>query len=167
MSAPDAPRDPVPGPAHDPAHDPVHDGGAAGRTASGPGRALVAVYGVLAVAATARSLVQVLRDLDAAPLAYSLSAFAAVVYVVATVALARPGPRARRVAWVAVSIEAVGVLAVGTLSLVRPELFPDATVWSGFGVGYAFVPLVLPALGLWWLSRGPATQAAPVGPADR
>jgi hypothetical protein len=137
------------------------------RTASGPGRALVAVYGVLAIAATARSAVQVLRDLEAAPLAYTLSAFAAAVYVVATVALARPGPRARRVAWVAVSIEAVGVLSVGTLSLVRPELFPDATVWSGFGIGYAFVPLVLPALGLWWLSRGRTGRPAPDGAPDR
>jgi hypothetical protein len=132
------------------------------RTASGPGRALVAVYGVLAVAATARSLVQVLRDLEAAPLAYSLSALAAGVYVVATVALARSGPGARRVAWVAVSIEAVGVLAVGTLSLVRPDLFPDATVWSGFGVGYGFVPLVLPALGLWWLAGGRTGSPADV-----
>nr|WP_297422177.1 hypothetical protein [uncultured Actinotalea sp.] len=140
---------------------------AAPGTASGPGRALVAVYGVLAVAATARSAVQVLRDLEAAPLAYSLSAFAAAVYVVATVALARPGPRARRVAWVAVSVEAVGVLSVGTLSLVRPELFPDATVWSGFGIGYALVPLVLPALGLWWLSRARTGPPAPDGAPDR
>lgn len=132
------------------------------RTVSGPGRALVAVYGVLAVAATARSLVQILRDLEAAPLAYSLSAFAAGVYVVATVALARSGPVARRVAWLAVSIEAAGVLAVGTLSLVRPDLFPDATVWSGFGVGYGFVPLVLPALGLWWLAGGRTGRPADV-----
>lgn len=153
-----------------PAGDAPHVQGAAPvtpRAASGPGRALVAVYGVLAIAATARSTVQVLRDLEVAPLAYSLSAFAAVVYVVATIALARPGPRARRVAWVAVSIEALGVLGVGTLSLVRPDLFPDATVWSGFGVGYAFVPLVLPALGLWWLRQGSAGHPASEGAADR
>lgn len=137
------------------------------RTTSGPGRALVAVYGVLAIAATARSTVQVLRDLDAAPLAYSLSAFAAVVYVVATVALARQGSGARRVAWVAVTIEAVGVLVVGTLSLARPELFPDATVWSGFGIGYGFVPLVLPGLGLWWLSRTQDGRPARAAVADR
>lgn len=143
------------------------DGRAVARTTSGPGRALVAVYGVLAIAATARSTVQVLRDLDAAPLAYSLSAFAAVVYVVATVALARSGSGARRVAWVAVTIEAVGVLVVGTLSLARPELFPDATVWSGFGIGYGFVPLVLPGLGLWWLSRTGDRRPARGPAADR
>ncbi|EYR64725.1 membrane protein [Actinotalea ferrariae CF5-4] len=138
-----------------------------GRTASGPGRALVAVYGVLAVAATFRSGVQVLRDFGAAPVAYSLSAFAAVVYVVATLALARAGGRARRVAWVAVGIEAVGVLVVGTLSVVRPDLFPDATVWSAFGAGYGFVPLVLPALGLWWLARGRGGRPAPAERPDR
>ncbi|MBO1750611.1 hypothetical protein J4G33_02205 [Actinotalea sp. BY-33] len=131
------------------------------RVTSGAGRALVAVYGLLAVAATARSLVQVLRDLDRAPVAYLLSAFAALVYVVATLALARTGPRARRVAWVAVTIEMVGVVVVGTLSLLVPSLFPEPTVWSTFGAGYGFVPLVLPGLGLLWLRRTSSVPAEP------
>lgn len=122
-------------------------------TGAGPGRLIVAVYAVLALAATARSAVQIARDLDAAPLAYLLSAAAGVVYLVATVALARGGPRWRPVAWVAVGTEAAGVLAVGALSLAAPDLFPDATVWSGFGQGYGYVPLVLPWVGLWWLAR--------------
>ena len=46
------------------------------------------------------------------------------------------------------------MLAVGTLSFVRPELFPDKTVWSHYGSGYGYLPLVLPVLGLWWLLRG-------------
>ena len=115
-------------------------------TSSGAGRALVAVYGVLAIAASARSAVQVLRDLDDAPLAYLLSAFAAAVYVVATVALAKGRGTWRAVAWVAVTVEMLGVLGVGALSLARPDLFPEATVWSVFGQGYGFVPLVLPAV---------------------
>lgn len=119
-------------------------------TARGPGRALVAVYGVLALAATARSAVQISRDLEDAPVAYLLSALAAVVYVAATLALARGW---RTVAWVTVGFEAVGVVVVGVLSLTAPELFPDDTVWSGFGAGYGFVPLVLPVLGLVWLAR--------------
>lgn len=121
-------------------------------TGRGPGRLIVAVYGVLAIAATARSAVQILRDLDDAPLAYLLSGVAAVVYVVATVALARGG-RWRPAAWAAVGTEMAGVLAVGALSLARPDLFADATVWSGFGQGYGYVPLVLPVVGLWWLAR--------------
>jgi cytochrome bd-type quinol oxidase subunit 2 len=117
---------------------------------------LVACYAVFAVAAGARSLVQITTRFDEAPLAYSLSFVAAVIYLVATLALRRTSERARRVALVAVSVEAVGVLVVGTLSLVRPELFPDQTVWSEYGIGYLFVPLVLPFVGLWWLLRHPA-----------
>jgi cytochrome bd-type quinol oxidase subunit 2 len=122
-------------------------------TYTGPGRILVAVYGVFALAATARAGVQIATKFDEAPLAYLLSAVAAVIYIVATVALARSGPVARRIAFVACSVELVGVLVVGTISLVLPHAFPDETVWSGFGRGYGFVPLVLPVLGLLWLRR--------------
>lgn len=123
------------------------------RRAYGLGRVLILVYGVFALAASARSAVQLIRDADAAPLAYGLSAFAAVVYIVATVALAHNGRRMRRVAWGAVVVELTGVLVVGALSLGRPDLFPDETVWSQFGSGYFFVPLVLPVLGITWLWR--------------
>lgn len=119
----------------------------------GPGRVLIAVYGVFALAATARATVQLIRDANEAPLAYWLSALAAVVYIVATLALAHNGPRARVVAWVTCSVELAGVLAIGAASLVFPDAFPRATVWSGFGMGYGFVPLVLPVLGLIYLSR--------------
>jgi len=121
------------------------------RTRSGPGRLLIAVYAVFALAATARSAVQLGTRFTEAPLAYLLSAFAAVVYVVATVCLARGNRTSRRVATVSIVVELVGVLAVGTLSLVDPQAFPDATVWSDYGQGYGYVPAVLPLLGLWWL----------------
>ncbi|MGH3345773.1 MAG: hypothetical protein ACRDO4_02215 [Nocardioides sp.] len=117
---------------------------------------LVACYAVFAVAAGARSLVQITTRYDEAPLAYTLSLVAAVVYLVATLALRRTSERARRVAISAVGIEAVGVVVVGTLSLVREDWFPDQTVWSEFGIGYLFIPLVLPFVGLWWLLRHPA-----------
>jgi cytochrome bd-type quinol oxidase subunit 2 len=125
-------------------------------TYSGPGRVLVAVYAVFALAATARAGVQIATKFDQAPLAYLLSAVAAIIYIVATVALARSGPVARRVAFVACSVELIGVLVIGTLSLARPDAFPDETVWSGYGRGYGFVPLVLPVLGLLWLRRSAA-----------
>jgi hypothetical protein len=119
---------------------------------------LVACYAVFAVAAGARSLVQITTRFDEAPLAYSLSLVAAVIYLVATLAFRRTSEGAHRVALVALGIEAVGVLAVGTLSLVRPAWFPDQTVWSDYGIGYLFIPLVLPFVGLWWLRRHAAVR---------
>ena len=124
---------------------------ARGARSRGLGRVLIVVYGLLALAATGRSVYQVLEDFDKAPLAYSLSAIAAVIYILATVALVAPGHAWYRVAVITISFELVGVLVVGTLSLIDPVLFPAKTVWSVFGRGYAFVPLVLPVLGLLWL----------------
>ena len=126
---------------------------AAASTSSGLGRALVAVYGVFALAATARSLVQLLTRADEAPLAYGLSALAGVVYIAATLGLAEVGTQPRRLAWAAVGFELVGVLTIGTLTVLDPELFPDQTVWSSYGAGYGWLPLVLPFVGLAWLWR--------------
>lgn len=118
---------------------------------SGPGRVLVFVYGVFAVAATGRSLVQLGSHADRAPLAYTLSLVAAVIYLIATTCLLLGGRRAWAVAVAACAVELVGVMSIGTLSYVDTDLFPDKTVWSHFGQGYGFLPLVLPFLGLWWL----------------
>jgi cytochrome bd-type quinol oxidase subunit 2 len=123
------------------------------KTNSGPGRVLVAVYGIFALAATARAGVQLLTKFEQAPLAYLLSALAGVIYIVATITLARGTRASRRLALIAIIIELVGVVSVGTLSVLNPEAFPRATVWSSYGIGYGFVPLVLPILGLAWLWR--------------
>ena len=124
-----------------------------GSTRSGPGVVLVSLYGLLALAATGRSVLQISEYFARAPLAYLLSALAAAIYLVATVALARAGRTSRRVALVAISVELAGVLTVGLASYLDPSAFPDKTVWSHFGSGYGFVPLVLPILGLLWLRR--------------
>lgn len=126
---------------------------------TGIGRVLIAVYGLLALAATGRSFVQIVSKFSEAPLSYSLSALAAVVYIVATVALIKSGGRWRRVAWITIGFELAGVLVVGTLSLVDPALFPHDSVWSLYGRGYLFIPLVLPVLGMWWLSRSGKARA--------
>lgn len=128
------------------------DAPADGGINTGLGRTLIAIYAVFAIAATGRSLVQLLSDASRAPLAYGLSAAAAVIYIVATVCLAL-GDRARRVAIAACSIELAGVLVVGAASYAAPDLFPDKTVWSHFGQGYGYLPLLLPIVGLWWLLR--------------
>ena len=119
----------------------------------GVGRVLIAVYAILALAATARSVFQIATKFDAAPVAYLLSALAGVVYVLATVALLGRGPTWYRVAWITIGFELLGVLVVGVLSVVDPVLFPADTVWSFFGRGYLFIPLVLPILGMLWLRR--------------
>jgi hypothetical protein len=114
---------------------------------------LIAIYALFALSASARAAVQIATKFSNAPVAYLLSAFAAVVYVLATVTFAVGSPTARRIAVLSCSVELVGVLAVGTWSLADPATFPDATVWSGYGSGYGFVPLVLPVFGLLWLRR--------------
>lgn len=116
----------------------------------GAGRVLVAAYAILALAALGRSTVQILGSFATAPLAYTLSAVSAVIYLVATIALAQ-GERARTLAWGAVVIEFVGVVTVGLISSLAPELFPKDTVWSHFGQGYGYVPAILPVLGMAWL----------------
>jgi cytochrome bd-type quinol oxidase subunit 2 len=122
-------------------------------TKHGPGRILIAVYGVFALAATARAGVQIATKFSDAPIAYLLSAVAAVIYCAATFALAKATKVSRKVATTAIVIELIGVIAIGAFSYAVPDDFPDATVWSHFGQGYGFVPVVLPVLGLLWLRR--------------
>jgi hypothetical protein len=141
-------------------------------TRTGPGRLLVAIYGLFALSASARAAVQIATKFHHAPVAYVLSAFAGAVYILATVTLTVGSPLARRIAVASCSIELAGVLAVGSWSLADPASFPDATVWSGYGSGYGFVPLVLPVFGLLWLrywarrSRTPRPAATPAEDAD-
>jgi hypothetical protein len=122
-------------------------------TKNGPGRLLVAIYGLFALSATARAVTQIATEFHRAPVAYVLSALAGVVYIVATVTLVNGSPTARRIAVVSCSVELIGVVVVGTWSVLDKASFPDATVWSTYGIGYGFVPLVLPVLGLLWLRR--------------
>lgn len=129
------------------------------------GRVLVAVYAVLAIAATGRSVFQIVDRFDEAPIAFTLSAVAGVVYIVATLALALGW---NRVALVTICFELAGVLLIGTISVLAPGVLGldgvdpfgrEATVWSAYGAGYLLVPLVLPVLGLLWLRR----RTAPAG----
>jgi len=144
---------------HEGASDAALEASPASR-ATGPGRLLIAVYGVFALAATARAVFQIATKFEEAPLAYLLSAVAAMVYILATVSLARRGARAFRVSVIAVTIELVGVITVGMLSIFDARAFPSETVWSAFGRGYGFVPLILPILGLMWLRRNRPGRAA-------
>ena len=123
-----------------------------GRT-TGVGRILVMVYAILALAASWRSGFQLLSKFDEAPVAFMLSGLSGLVYIIATFALATPGRRAWQIAHLAVWFELLGVIIVGAWSLLAPEMFPEPTVWSTFGVGYGFIPLILPIIGLYWLYK--------------
>lgn len=122
---------------------------------------ILALYLVFVIGTVSRSATQIATRFDRAPLAYSLSAVAAAVYVVVLVSLSLRGRRAWWVSVVALSVELVGVLVVGAWSSLAPHMFPDATVWSSFGRGYLFLPLVLPVVGLWWLLSDRGARAAP------
>jgi hypothetical protein len=127
------------------------DGGDDDRNPSGPRRVLIALYAIFALAATARAVVQLTTQYSAAPLAYLLSLFSGVVYIAATVGLVTNRSWSRPLAWAACGTELVGVMVIGIASIVDSAAFPHDTVWSRFGSGYGFIPLVLPLLGLSWL----------------
>jgi hypothetical protein len=116
----------------------------------GVGTLVIAIYGVFALSASVRASYQLLRKYEEAPLAYWLSLLAAVVYIVATFALAK---RKYDLANKTLMFELAGVLIIGTLSLVTPYLFAHPSVWSLYGMGYGFIPLLLPIFGLWWVRR--------------
>lgn len=120
---------------------------------TGPGRLLVTLYGIFTVGAASRAAVQLSTRFHVAPLAYLLSAVAAVVYAFITFSLVRGGERARRAALACCCVELAGVLTVGTWTLADPAAFADATVWSDYGMGYLFIPVVLPLTGMNWLRR--------------
>jgi hypothetical protein len=140
----------------------------------GVGGLLIFVYAVLAIGATSRAVFQIITEYSAAPVPITLSAVSGVIYVIATLALILPGRAWYRIAWVTISFELLGVLTIGTLSVLLPSVFAgdqdisSGTVWSYYGFGYVFIPVVLPVLGLLWLrSRraAVAVEATAVGPA--
>ena len=118
---------------------------------TGPRRVLIALYAIFALAATARGIVQIATKFDEAQLAYSLSLFSGIVYIAATVGLVTNRAWSRPLAWAAVGTEMVGVVTIGLASIIDSTAFPHDTVWSRFGAGYGYVPVILPVLGLMWL----------------
>jgi integral membrane protein len=130
---------------------------------SGGHQVLLALYALFAVAAGARSAVQLATRADEAPLAYSLSLAAAATYALGWLAIRRAADGRLALASVLLWVELGGVVTVGTLSLVEEDWFPDATVWSGYGIGYGFVPALLPVAGLLWLrAQDPARSGGAV-----
>ena len=105
---------------------------------------------MFALAAGSRAAVQIATRFREAPLAYSLSAFAAAVYIVLTVALVRGN---RTLALAACGVELAGVLIIGTLSMVGPRGLPARHGLVRLRQRISCSSLVLPILGLYWLLR--------------
>ena len=119
------------------------------RTNSGAGRALVAVYGVFALAATARAGVQLATRYSEAPLAYLLSAMAGVIYILATITLAT------QEGWLGTWIgSTVGMVAADALAIVVGAVLgkhlPERSIKYGAATLFAIFGLVLIAEGLGW-----------------
>ena len=120
---------------------------------TGSHRVLLAVYALFTLAAGARSAVQLIDQADEAPVAYTFSALAACTYAAGWFAIRQAARGKTAFASVMLWVELAGVLVVGTLSLTVSDWFPDASVWSDYGIGYGFVPAILPVVGLIWLRR--------------
>ena len=131
---------------------------------TGPRRILIALYAIFALAATARAIVQISTTFDQAPLAYLLSLLSGVVYIGATTGLLTEKRWSRPLAWASCGTEMVGVLVIGAISIFDKAAFPADTVWSRFGSGYGYFPILLPVLGLLWLRY--SSQAARSDPDD-
>lgn len=119
----------------------------------GPHLVLMACYALFILASGSRAIVQIATQFHVAPFAYVLSAVAGVTYVVGWFAIRRAARGRPRLAEVMLWVELAGVVVVGTLSLVKKDWFPDASVWSDYGGGYGWVPAVLPIAALFWLHR--------------
>lgn len=127
------------------------------------GRVLAISYPVLALSTGVRAIFQLFfKEGVVDRLPPTLSAVAALSYLLATVGFVYR----RRWAWqMSVGVllfETLMTLAVGTLSLLYPELI-GRTVWRQFGADYAFFPLFQPLLGLAWLFRAETRAAYGVG----
>lgn len=119
-------------------------------------------YPLLALSTGVRGAYQLLFRDDLPWLAPALTTFSALLYLVAAVGFFKRTRRAWRVSVTALSIEAIGVLTVGTLSIVLPDLIGH-TAWSYFGRDYGFFPLIQPLLGLAWLLYRPTRVAYGIG----
>lgn len=120
-------------------------------------------YPVLAISTGARALYQLLlKEGVTNYLGPSLTALAALLYIVAAIGFARRQAWAWKLSVGALGIETLFTFVVGALSLIIPDVIGD-TAWRHFGADYAFFPLVQPILGLVWLLHPETRRAYGIG----
>jgi uncharacterized membrane protein YfcA len=117
------------------------------------GKLLGFSYPLLGLSTGVRSLYQLFFKPESTHLvAASLSLLAAICYIIASVAFFKRTRWAWRLGVGMLSFELLGVLIVGTLSLIYPSVI-GRTAWGQFGRDYGFFPLIQPILGLLWLFK--------------
>jgi hypothetical protein len=108
-------------------------------------------YPVLAISTGFRALYQLFfKEGVTNYLAPALTAVAALLYLIATIGFAVHEKWAWRISVIALSLEMLLVLVVGTLSIIYSDVI-GRTVWRYYGIDYGFFPLIQPILGLLWL----------------
>lgn len=116
-------------------------------------------YPLLALSTGARGLYQLfLKEGVTNKLAPLLTTVSAALYLVAAIGFFVRKSWAWRLSVTALSIEFIGVMVVGVLSVIMPDVIGH-TAWSYFGRDYGFFPLIQPLLGLAWLLWRPTREA--------
>lgn len=109
-------------------------------------------YPVLALSTSVRSLYQIFfKEGVTNYVPPSLSAIAAVCYIVACIGFLYRKKWAWRVSLITLIAETFFALVVGVLSLVIPDVI-GRTVWANFGIDYGFFPFIQPLIGIVWLT---------------
>lgn len=121
------------------------------RFADVTGKILAVSYPVLALSTGARGLYQLfLKESVTDYLPPLLTTIAAALYLVAAIGFARRSKRAWTISVVALTLEMIGIVVVGALSNLQPDLVGE-TAWRHFGADYGYFPFIQPLLGLIWL----------------
>jgi hypothetical protein len=119
---------------------------------TGTSDTLAFFYGLWAFSALGRAVYQYIWKHPVNFMPTHISTFVGVLYIAIIIGLRRRSPRAWWTTLALLCVELSGVLLVGTIDVVWHP-FAYASVWSGYGIGYFFMPLVLPFVGLTWLLR--------------
>ncbi len=108
-------------------------------------------YPILALSGGVRGFYQLFFRADIVnKLGPALSIFAAILYITASFGFVTQRKWAWQLSVGSLIIELIGILTIGTITLINPQAIPH-TLWEGFGADYGYFPLFQPVLGLIWL----------------
>ena len=136
----------------DATHD---DGGARDKRppSLGLGRIIIALFWVLGVWIFATAIIDLCHG-QGKPWGPQLVALlAGVDYLVAATALTHNGRRMRMVGWVSIALSIAVPIGLWVASLGLDELNSARSAWTGMGVDFYYIPLVVSLIGIVWMWR--------------